>query len=483
MRRLTLLLFAICLVQFSDAQILTWSDAIVVGGGNPYGSSWPRIVLTDGDVPAVMWGHSGGNRIYVSRMNGSSFGTPVAIVPGSMEGMVADWAGPDIGAWGDSVYVVFKSVPEVSGYIYVCRSTDGGATFSDTIRVENISPDITRFPAIDVTKGGNPVVAFMRFDTNFTDAQYEIFQSNDGGQSFGNPTSGSGLAPGEVCDCCATDIHVEGSTYLLPFRNNDNNLRDTWLGYSANAGQSFDTIRMDYSGWNIASCPSQGPDATMKDDTVATVWATGAFGSYKVWISAADTASKSLSINQGIDSVSAAVTQRKPRIASKGDTVVVVWEDNRNGDYDIHLRWSVNGLGGVFQNKEVVNDSLAGIQMNPDVAFANGKFHVVYKDLASDQVMYRSATISNAVRSSANLAGRSFEVYPNPSKGNLTVVLPDSKSPWQLNVIDGLGRTIHQQIVISSEINLDLSEFSGGLYQVVVSNQETHLKKSLLLTR
>ena len=96
----------ITLASLLGAQSLSWSDPVVVA--SDHGNLRPRLALTTGDNPVVVWGGGTGSQpVYFSRWDGSQFTSPVAVSPSGIDPYCATWVGPDIAAAGDDVWVVF----------------------------------------------------------------------------------------------------------------------------------------------------------------------------------------------------------------------------------------------------------------------------------------------------------------------------------------------------------------------------------------
>ncbi|MGD2094477.1 MAG: putative Ig domain-containing protein [Phycisphaerales bacterium] len=74
--------------------------------------------------------------------------------------------------------------------------------------------------------------------------------------------------------------------------------------------------------------------------------------------------------------------QCQPAIAlGNKDRLYVVWQDNREGDWDIYISSSNNGTGWTAEKR--VNDPNKGNQTNPDIVIDNGspnRVHVVWQD-------------------------------------------------------------------------------------------------------
>ena len=468
---------------FGQNLSLNWSAPVIVAGGNTYGNSWPRIDLTASQIPVVSWGNKTTNQVYVSRMDNGSFTSPVNVLPAGMGAYVANWTGPDLAAWGDSVFVTFSSRPMASGKAYIVRSTDGGLTFSDTIQAGNVGNKIPQFPAIDLAEGGNPVVAFMLSEPGFLDPAWEVVRSWDGGNTFGPIVPGSNGTQGEACDCCPADIHVEGNLQLLPFRNNDANIRDNWLAISENAGASFDTvIQMDANNWFLQACPSQGPDAVIAGDTLVSFWTTGANGSNEVWMTLVEVGTYAVTSSRIFDSIPMG-GQFKPRVCAKGDTLAAIWEDGRNGtNFDCFLAWSVNGPSGLETHVENAILNSAGTQQMPDIVFSNGVFHIVYSDISSNEIVYRSATLGPATSVAEAVTGSELNFYPNPTDHSLRVQLPVA-DPGQssFRLLDLSGRICFEKPILSSSFEVVTQELPAGIYFAEVSLGKQKFRKKVMV--
>ena len=81
------------------SQVLIWSSEINVTSTSTFGNMHPRIALTTGGIPVVLWGGGNGTQpLYVARWNGTSFSAPVTITPMGVDPFMDNWAGPAIAA-------------------------------------------------------------------------------------------------------------------------------------------------------------------------------------------------------------------------------------------------------------------------------------------------------------------------------------------------------------------------------------------------
>src|SRR3989338_1717424 len=132
-----------------QAQLIQWGPEIHVADGSIYGNVRPRAAIVGTDSPVVVFGKpSSVNNLFIARWNGSSFDTPVSILPAGTSSYLTDWTGPDLDVFNSTVIATFKLEPLEGGHVYSVRSTDGGITFSDTIRVDSHPVGVAWMPSM-----------------------------------------------------------------------------------------------------------------------------------------------------------------------------------------------------------------------------------------------------------------------------------------------------------------------------------------------
>lgn len=466
MKTLSLLLSMTTFAGFAQHSI-NWEPEITVADGNAYGNLRARIALDGSNTPLVLMGKVGGGELFVARGNGASFNTPIQVTPSGMQTYIANWTGPDIAADGNTVVVVFKEKDYTLGKIYAVRSTDGGITFGDTLRVDNHDAGVTWMPALDMDDNGNPHVTYMVFNAAGADERIAVASSADGGVSYGPQQIVTGISPGVACDCCPPEIVTKGQYQLALFRNNETNVRDTWAALSENNGSSFtSTANMDELGWSITSCPATGPHAVISGDSAYVVSTSAASGAYRVYVS-------SVGLNGGLD-VSAvnmmappltgnSEAQNYPRISGSSDTLVAVWEEREGGNTNIMAAVTIDGLAQTLVSyKSMVNANAAGAQLKPDVIFRDGYVHAIYHDLTSADIIYRRGTIVD-VTGLNEFGGDKLLVSPVPNNGRMYLSGVNLNEISEISVVNGLGQSVQAQ-VIENEITIP----SRGVYLVKV---------------
>ena len=431
--------FVLALLSFcAFSQSITWTTPITVystSGSNLH----PRISLNRSGNPIILWGKTD-SRAYFSRWNGTAFTAPTA-VNGSLSVFAQSWAGPEMANFGDTIYVAMQVTPECvsSAHAYLAHSYDGGATFSAPVQVTNIDTSTSRFITVTTNSSGNPLVAFMKFNSTCGNAHYVVARSTDFGATFTSDVLASG-ASGMVCDCCPSTLLSSGSKAVILFRNNLSNIRDIYAGVSNDGGATFSsTMPVDNNNWAISSCPASGPDGFIISDTAYSVFMSGGSGVSICYLSRTSISTGGLVNNQIAGSVIGISQQNYPRIANSGLAATAVWKQNTIAGTALVYAFTDTISKGF---SSVTNLAIGNSVMNADVAMAPGEVHVVWEDDNTNSVMYMKGTYTmpSAVQ---NIASKEMiEVFPNPAEEYFSISLSNTVKIASSCLIDVIGRHI-----------------------------------------
>ena len=477
--RVLFFLLFVNIIAVANAQTILWQQEIHVSDGSLFGNSRPRIVLTNNDVPVVFNGKAGGG-IVSSRWNGSSFNSPISILPEGVSAYLTSWTGPSVASKGDTIFIVFKALPLETGHVYLIKSYNGGISYSDTIRADNHDQGVAWLPAIQCDEIGNPTVIYMAHDSIWVHPRYMINHSIDQGSTFIGEIDVAASIPEEACDCCPAEYVIKGNKHALLFRNNENNIRDVFAVYSSDDGATYSNFsNIDQLNWNVNFCPSTGPHGIFTSEKLISVFASKASGNYKVYVSNTD-----LSLGLGNSNLSVMIppannagSQNYPRISGNGDTVLVVWQEAETSNYDIMCSWTTNdSLVNLTTNKEIINTLTSGTQSNPDIAFKNNKIHVVYQDAPSGDVIYNCGSFNTL--NNLELTNQLVMISPNPSfDGMFNVLLPETAT---MEIVDVLGKEIYFIQSIQSEGKTIDLESNYGCYFLIIRHGEKVIRKKII---
>ncbi|MBT6965970.1 MAG: exo-alpha-sialidase, partial [Flavobacteriales bacterium] len=332
--------------------------------------------------------------------NGTSFDSAVDVVGSDL--MPTGFIGPEIAAKGDTVYLIFESFLHANHVIYLKKSFDGGLTFSDTIRVsENSNTHKFAMPNVAVREDGNPVISYMECLPNWTDWKQTVRTSFDFGTTFSAAADVSSLAPGEPCDCCQSTMVTNGNDdVFLLFRNNDTNVRNSYIAKSNDGGITFtDAQDLDDVNWVFNSCPTSSPVGAVNNDSIMVVRRNGGSGVNELYKSNVNMNDLQKSYFTQLDASNAPL-QDKAEIASFKNSPnwsVVVWEENRNGVKECF--YSIIDDNGANLNAGVISDtSIFGHKIEPDISYVyDNNFAIVYTASTQHEVHFVFVELSDVV--------------------------------------------------------------------------------------
>ena len=431
---------------FSFAQFLNPSILYILSSGPSEGYERPRVVVTANNSPFVIWSKASSPKAIKGRKwNGANFDSAFDLVNADL--MPTGFIGPEISAKGDTVYLIFESLLHNNHVVYLKRSFDGGLTFSDTIRVsDNSNTHKFAMPNISVRDDGNPVVSYMECLPNWTDWKQVVKTSFNFGTSFSPATDVSALAPGEPCDCCqSTLVTNENNVYLL-FRNDDSNVRNTYIAQSTDNGLSFSANQdLDDINWVLNACPTSSPVGAVLGDSIMVVRRNGGSGVNELYKSNVNKDDLQKSYFSQVES-SGSSLQDKVEIATDLNNFVSVWEENRNGNKDCF--YSVIGSDGKSLYNGIISDTATfGHKIEPDITYGGpylGNFSVVYTASTAREVHFLYATLTqiSAVNEGLNLNNKKLIKSVNLLGENIT---PSINKPF-INIFnDG---SVERKIVV-----------------------------------
>lgn len=93
----------------------------------------------------------------------------------------------------------------------------------------------------------------------------------------------------------------------------------------------------------------------------------------------------------------------------------------------------------------------------------------------------RGALTTNLVLGNKDFIVDSFKMYPNPTKGSMTIDLPVAITSGEIKVYDNLGRVVRKQKVTSVDNIINTSDLTKGSYIVVVRTDYGNATKTLLV--
>ena len=105
-----------------------------------------------------------------------------------------------------------------------------------------------------------------------------------------------------------------------------------------------------------------------------------------------------------------------------------------------------------------------------------------YSDYGSLGQYFISGTVPVSSLGKENYSLASTQIYPNPSKGALTIDFNEAKFPeLKIELINVLGKQIYTNILTAAHKNLNLENLQKGLYFAILFDGKTSLTKKIIL--
>ena len=442
-----LFLLLVPFLTFAQVQ-LTPQNYTVISSGPSEGYDRPRVIVTANNNPFIIWSKlSSPKSIRAKNWNGTSFDSAVDVVGSDL--MPTGFIGPEIASKGDTVYLIFESLLHNNHIIYLKKSFDGGLTFSDTIRVsENSNTHKFAMPNVAVREDGNPVISYMECLPNWTDWKQTVRTSFDFGTTFSAAADVSSLAPGEPCDCCQSTMVTNGNDdVFLLFRNNDTNVRNSYIAKSNDGGITFTSAQdLDDVNWVFNSCPTSSPVGAVNNDSIMVVRRNGGSGVNELYKSNVNINDLQKSYFTQLDASNAPL-QDKAEIASFKNSPnwsVVVWEENRNGVKESF--YSIIDDNGANLNAGVISDtSIFGHKIEPDISHVyDNNFAIVYTASTQHEVHFIFASVLDIILNTSEINSQNKQIVKSVDFLGKTIT-PEGNKPF-LNIYnDG---SVERKIII-----------------------------------
>ena len=156
--------------------------------------------------------------------------------------------------------------------------------------------------------------------------------------------------------------------------------------------------------------------------------------------------------------------QNYPQLAGKGDTLGVVWQSKESAFRNVYFSYSTTGFDGLGDEILVLSETTNGNQINPDIAFKDGVFHMVWQDNSQALVKYKTYDL-NLSTSVKKIADSQIELSPVPASD---VIQIKATTPWeQCQIIDLNGSQIDQ---INNCNYYNVNHLARGTYLMIFTN-------------
>jgi len=313
-------------------------------GDETVNSSSPRMCLSENGNIYVVWydNREGGNDIWFqSSLNGGEGWLTRPTLVNTGEGAATN---PDIACIGNTVFVVWEDTSDGeidAKNIYYSRSDSAGSSWlEEPIRLDGDEQGKYMSISPRIASSGDEVHVVW---ADVVNGAYDIYaaSSTTRGTSFEAPVRVDSDQPGSAFSAFP-QLAVDGDgTVLVAWEDSRDQLNDIYAAVSTDSGQSFSQdVRLD-GGDDPGTADSFSPRVALSDGHAYVVWhdeRNGANGDiYMNWSDDNGATWQTAASRVGSDADGAA-DSAFPDVAMTGTLAHVVWQDDRNGGYDIFYR-------------------------------------------------------------------------------------------------------------------------------------------------
>jgi hypothetical protein len=232
----------------------------------------PRVCVGPDACARVALAVAEGIDVVSSGRPDAAFGEPVhAVRRGDL--LVGARRGPRIAATRSTVVLaaISRWTKDGGGDLLAWRSSDGGATWSDAVRVSDV-PGCAREGLFDLAALGDGRFAAVWLDVREKGTRLCADFSADGA-AWGADVIAYRSPDGSICECCHPEITPADRGAVVAFRNSVGGDRDVWTTRLAAGATAFEPATKSGKGsWRLAACPMAGPAVATKGDDVVSAW-------------------------------------------------------------------------------------------------------------------------------------------------------------------------------------------------------------------
>ena len=263
----------VVMATLAAAGLLLASHAAVRGDG-PSGAilldehgRQPRVAVGADGLGAVAYGVGSDIFCRVSRDRGATYGEAVRVA--SLAGLhLGMGRGAQVAiAAGSLVVAAIGKAGDVAAW----RSTDAGRSWTGPVRV-NGAPRSAEEGLLSLAAGGDAVHAVW-LDLRRQKTEVYLAKSVDGGATW-TERSVYGSPSGPVCECCLPTVAADAAGGVaVMFRNSKDGARDMYALVSRDGGTTFaEAAKLGSGTWPLDGCPMDGGGVALRGPRLLSIW-------------------------------------------------------------------------------------------------------------------------------------------------------------------------------------------------------------------
>ena len=368
---------------------------------------------------------------------------------------------------GSVVHVVWTDSRDGNDEIYYKQSTDGGISWGAEIRL-TYSDSASESPAMAVTGSVIYVVWYdWRNATSYWDSDIYYKTSTDGGLSWGSDIRLTNTPSYSGFP----GVAVSGSVVHVVWEDDRNGgTGDVYYKRSTDGGLTWgpDTRLTD----NPAN--SWDPCIAVNNDVVRIVWEDDRDGNYEIYYKQSTDGGITWEADTRLTNNPA--DSYYPTIAISGSMLHVVWQDNRYGNDEIYYKQSLDD--GVSWGADTRLTNATGDSQDAFIAVTDSVVHVAWNDKRDGnwEIYYKRNPAGGfpvgIENDKINNNGQQIIIYPNPASNIIHINFNNYSNLTAvqagenkvLSIRNILGEELLRKQIQNGESVIDVSGLQKGFY-------------------
>jgi hypothetical protein len=391
---------------------------------------------------------------------------------------------PSIAVNGSIVHVVWQDIRD--GYyseIYYKRSTDGGINWGADTRLTN-NPHGKNYASNAVSGSNVHIVWFDYRDGLDGEIYYKL--STDGGITWRIDTR----LTNNTAVSKFPSIAVNNSDVHIVWHDDRDGNYEIYYKHSTDGGLNWEAdTRLTNNTYS-----SEYPSIAVSGSVVNVVWEDNRDGNYEIYYKH----STDNGISWGADTRltnNTAYPSEYPSIAVSGSIVHIVWEDYSDGNWEIYYKRSSDG-GINWGSDTRLTDNIAYSNF-PRIAVSGPIVHVVWQDerysSSNTEICYkRNLTGNIGIKNISTEIPSAFSLeqnYPNPFNPVTKIKFDIPKSAYtEIKIYDNLGRDVYTLVsqgltAGKYEVEWNASNYPSGVYYYKITAGDYSETKKMVLVK
>lgn len=452
-------------------------------------------IASIGNIIHVVWYDSrdGNDEIYYKRSSdsGVSWGIDTRLTNNA----AVSWF-PSLAVFDSSitasVHIVWQDTRDSNNAeIYYKRSTDGGISWGTDVRLTNNNSS-SQNPSIAMSGSGSQALVHVIW-YDFRDGNYEIYYKR-------STNAGINWEPdlrltNNIAPSLFPAIRVSGSTLHVVWHDVRDGNYEIYYKRSSDGGSSWGADTRLTNNSTASLFPSLTIPGSGSPAPVHIVWYDNRDGNDEIYYKRS--LDGGISWENDIRLTNNAASSGNPTILTSGFGTAaplhIVWQDFRNGNYEIYYKRSLDG--GTSWETDTRLTNITGLSIMPSIAISGQVVNVVWNDTRDGnyEIYYKRDPTGNPVgiQTISNEMPDKFELsqnYPNPFNPMTNINFSIPRAGYvKLVVFDPLGKGVAELVngqytPGSYKVDFDASQLSSGTYFYrLEADGFTYVKKMVLI--